>query len=496
MTIHKGVKANPSAHRTGRCTPFLAIPLSFALASSATAATKTWNTTTGSLSASGSWSATGTPVTTDETLFDGTVTPAASINTAAGTNLSFGNLIWNNNSSSVLQMNTIGVTSTQLRLSGGGGSTAAIAAGGAAGDLLVMGTNATNNTLTISDVNPLGGVSLRLRLDASGNFNVVNSGATLSIQTILSQSGTQSLTKTGAGTLLLGSANSYTGGTTLTAGTLALGSSSALSSGSLTINGGRLASSVSARTLTNVVTVGGNFTLGGLSNSITLNGTMDLGGTTRTITLDNSATIGGTISNGGLTLSSSTSARTLTLNSSHTYFGATLVTSGTLLVNGALANSSSVSVSSQGTIGGNGSIANSLTVDGGAFLQPGNTPAAVGSLATGSLTVNGTYLATLTANGVNDFLNITGTANFAGTIAPVLFGYAPVANDAFNLADWTGTFSGTPSFDYSGATLDEGLAWDSSSFASDGTLRVVAIPEPANALLASLGLLALLRRRI
>jgi len=392
-------------------------------------------------------------------------------------------------------MNTIGATSTQLRLTGGGGSTAAIAAGGASGDLLVMGTNATSSTLTISEVNPLLGVSLRLRLDASGNFNVVNSGATLSIQTILSESGgARSLTKTGAGTLLLGSANSYTGGTTLTAGTLGLGSSTALGSGGLTINGGRLASSVSARTITNAVTVGGNFTLGGLSNSITLNGTMDLGSATRTITLENSATIGGIISNnGGLTLLSSTATRTLTLNSSHTYSGATLVSSGTLLVNGTLANSSSVSVSSQATIGGDGGIANALTVNSGGFLQPGITTGVVGSLDLGGLTLTGSYLATITANGVNDFLNINGPANFSGTIAPVLFSYTPVANDAFNLADWTGTFSGTPTFDYSAAILGAGLALDSSTFASDGTLRVV--PEPASVLLGGLGVLSLLRRR-
>jgi len=364
------------------------ITLGFALVPDASGATKTWNTTTGTLSASTSWSPSGTPVTTDETLFDGTVTPADTIGTAAGNNLSFGNLIWNNDSSSTLRISSTSTVSTQLRLTGGGGSAAAIAAGGASGDLLVMGTNATNNTLTISDENPQGGVSLRLRLDASGNFNVVNSSATLSIQTILSETGgAQSLTKTGAGTLLLGR--------------------------------------------------------------------------------------------------------------SSTYSGATLVSSGTLLVNGALANSSSVTVSSLASLGGNGSITNSLTVDGGAFLQPGATAASgtIGTLATGTLTLNGSYLATITANGVSDFLNITGNANFAGIIAPVLFGYSPVIDDAFNLANWTGSFSGTPTFDYSEAILTDGLVWDSSTFASDGTLRVIAIPEPASALLSSLGLLALLRRR-
>lgn len=328
------MKAKPIAHRARRFEPLLAISLGFALASAVTAETKIWNTTSGSLSGSTSWSPTGTPVTTDETLFDGTVTPAASISSAAGSNSTFGNFIWNNNTSSTLQMNTTSNLSAFIRLTGGGGFTAAVDAGGASGDLIVMGTNATNNTLTVSPINinaAPGTALLRFRLDNSGNFNVVNAGAHLSIGTAINESGgARTLTKTGAGILTLGTNNTFSGGVVLTAGTLGLGSSSALGSGALTINGGALASSVSARTLTNAVTVGGNFTLGGLSNSITLNGTVDLGGATRTITLANSATIGGGISNGGLTLSSSNATRTLTLNSIHTYSGATLVSSGTL----------------------------------------------------------------------------------------------------------------------------------------------------------------------
>lgn len=83
----------------------------------------------------------------------------------------------------------------------------------------------------------------------------------------------------------LKSANTFTGGVTLTQGVLGIGSSSALGANVVAVNGGAVASMTSARTLTNAFTIGGNFTLGGQGQSITLNGAMDLGGATRTITL-------------------------------------------------------------------------------------------------------------------------------------------------------------------------------------------------------------------
>lgn len=365
---------------------------------------------------------------------------------------------------------------------------------GASGDVYFTNNASTSSAIlnmasTFNSLAPaastlvLGGTNTGL--NAMGNIISNTGGATLS------------LTKSGSGTWILNAANTHTGTTTLNDGILGLGSSSALSSGTLQINGGTLASAgAAARTITNNITAGGNFALGGLTaNAITLNGTLDLGSAVRTISLGNSATIGGVVSNGGLTIASGLPSRSLTLDGTNTYSGATLVSSGTLLVNGALSNSSTVTVSPGATIGGDGSIANSLAVDFGGFLQPGLTPGAVGSLDSGALTLTGTYLATITGNGANDFLNITGAANFGGTIVPFLASYSPLLNDAFNLADWTGTFSGTPVFDYSNAVLDPGLGWDESTFAADGTLRIVAIPEPAAAMLGALGLLAILRRR-
>jgi len=76
-------------------------------------------------------------------------------------------------------------------------------------------------------------------------------------------------------------------------------SGSPLGSGTLTINGVAIGSVVSARTVTNSVSVNADFQLGGvtlpgLGSSLSIfNGNVDLGGGTRTISLGQSATFNG-----------------------------------------------------------------------------------------------------------------------------------------------------------------------------------------------------------
>jgi len=131
-----------------------------------------------------------------------------------------------------------------------------------------------------------------------------------------------------------------------------------------------------------------------------------------------------------------------------------------------------------------------LAISLGFALAPAATAATkTWSTTTGSLSASGSWSATGTPVTTDEAL-------FDGTVTPVLMtGYTPVVNDAFNLADWTGTFSGTPTFDYSAAILGAGLAWDSSTFASDGILRVAAVPEPAASLIGGLSLLTIVLRR-
>ena len=80
---------------------------------------------------------------------------------------------------------------------------------------------------------------LRLQLKASGDINVATN--TLTISGTIGESGAQSLNKTGAGTLILSGASTFTGGLAHTAGILrATGNAGALGFGTLTLTGAEL----------------------------------------------------------------------------------------------------------------------------------------------------------------------------------------------------------------------------------------------------------------
>ena len=165
-----------------------------------------------------------------------------------------------------------------------------------------------------------------------------NSGNSLQISGVISESGARSLTKNGVGGLYLTSANTYSGGTILNAGEVQFGSSFALGTGPLTINGGSLAARTAARTLTNAVTVNGDFTLNSAnagSNALTLSGTVDLGGATRTITVASSANpsafITGNISGGNSSVGLiKAGGSVLNISGVNTYSGDTRIAAGTL----------------------------------------------------------------------------------------------------------------------------------------------------------------------
>jgi hypothetical protein len=86
-----------------------------------------------------------------------------------------------------------------------------------------------------------------------------------------------------------------------------------------------------------------------------------------------------------------------------------------------------------------------------------------------------------TIDDLNDYTYIT--ANEAvlnnSVMKVVLDGYNPVLNDAFILMVAGQLSGGNVIFDFSEALLDEGLAWDTSTFLTDGTIRVIGnlIPE-------------------
>ena len=165
-----------------------------------------------------SWSGHVIPTSRDEAVFD--VVKSDIFSTGA---LNFGNIVWNNNTSASIALKAKGIT-RYLTLSGDVVGEATIKAGGAEGDLLLMGESSKSNTLKFEALK--GNGELQIKLDADGNFNVLNAEATLDMSIVVT--GDKSLTKTGEGTLIFGASNTYTGATTVKSGTLKANATNAL----------------------------------------------------------------------------------------------------------------------------------------------------------------------------------------------------------------------------------------------------------------------------
>ena len=165
-----------------------------------------------------SWSGHVIPTSRDEAVFD--VVKSDIFSTGA---LNFGNIVWNNNTSASIALKAKGIT-RYLTLSGDVVGEATIKAGGAEGDLLLMGESSKSNTLKFEALK--GNGELQIKLDADGNFNVLNAEATLDMSIVVT--GDKSLTKTGEGTLIFGASNTYTGATTIKSGTLKANATNAL----------------------------------------------------------------------------------------------------------------------------------------------------------------------------------------------------------------------------------------------------------------------------
>jgi filamentous hemagglutinin family protein len=194
-----------------------------------------------------------------------------------------------------------------------------------------------------------------ISLGASGGSFSVDSTRTLTYGGIIANvsGATGTLTKTGAGTLVLSGTNSYTGATTVSAGTLSINTDRSLGAipgsatvGSLVLNGGTLLATAD-------ITLSSNrgISLGASGGSFSVDSTRTL-------------TYGGIIANvGGATGTlTKTGAGTLVLSGANSYTGITTITAGTLSIS-ADANLGTAPVSA--TTG-------SLVLNGGTLLATDN----------------------------------------------------------------------------------------------------------------------------
>ena len=128
-------------------------------------------------------------------------------------------------------------------------------------------------------------------------------------------------------------------------------------------------------------------------------------------------TLTGNGSLGGSMLLLLSGSGTLTLGTSNSYTGGTLIGDGTLLVSnrtGSATGSGGVEVADGATLGGVGALAGAVVVDAGATLAPGNP---VGTLVCGSdLKLDPAAILQFTLGLTNSLATVAGTLNLGGTL--------------------------------------------------------------------------------
>ncbi len=273
-------------------------------------------------------------------------------------------------------------------------------------------------------------------IDAHGTFNLADADDSFTVNTVLenvdANSGWngQSLTKTGAGTLILNAENTYTGSTTISEGTLIATNVEALGTGNVTDNatlemntGGDFDNAISgsgqvvksgddALTLSGANSYTGGTTISGgtlVASNVEALGTGDI---TDNATLELNA--GGDFANniGGTGSVVKSGDDALTLSGSNTYTGGTLISGGTLVANdvnalgtGDITDNATLALNAVGdfdnAISGSGKVeksgddaltlSGSNTYTGGTLISSGTLVASnVEALGTGDVTDNAT----------------------------------------------------------------------------------------------------------
>lgn len=400
------------------------------------------------------------------------------------------------------------------------------------GDILKVGntggsTGATNATVLLNggtldmDDGNIGSatnlVALDLRSGTLKNVAQINGGG--------------GILKTTTGSLTLSGANTFTGDVTISTGEVVVTESGSLgvgpkvlnpqANGYFTLDGTAgpisLASNMTLNTagLSVKNIAGANVIHGAISivagssttTIISDGGSLDLAGniasgvvTARALELSGTSlganTVSGDISDGLSTVNLVKSGTgTWTLDGTNTYSGSTNINAGKLVVNGNISTSSLTTVGSDATLAGTGTTG-SITVNTDGIFAPGD--GGIESLnITGNLTLGIGSFSNFeidTSGNLADLAIVSALLAFDGTLNVSNIGAALVDGDVFNLFDW-GSASGAFNT-VNLPTLGGGLAWDQSNLYTNGTIAVVAVPEPGMmSLLGVAGLLVLRRRR-
>lgn len=282
-----------------------------------------------------------------------------------------------------------------------------------------------------------------LTLAGDGNFNF---GASTTTNAVITGS-TGSLIKNGAGTLTIGGVNTYGGKTTIGGGKLALTGTGSIANSSTIIVGASTTFDVTnltagSYTLGSSQTVGGSGTILATGKTVVANGTLSPGASPGTLTQDGGSLQLGVGSDYNWQIHDATAAAGTGYDTTNLINGATLDLS---------------------------------------LLSAGNT-----------YNINLWSLSSISPSDVNgNAINFNTTISQSWTLFSTGSVIAGFSTDKFTIN--TGAFNGTSGFSNAlgGGVFSVGLG-DSNT---DLVLNFTPVPEPGAALMGSLGMLALLRRR-
>ena len=386
-------------------------------------------------------------------------------------------------------------------------------------------------------------------LISGANRTVTTLAGTLTVGSVNANSISRTLTKNGAGTLVItGAAGSdFQGGVTVGAGRLRLEHAVAAGTGVISL------SNTSAE-----LEIGGSFAVDnplvigntGASKSLRLSAGLSAvyaGGVTIQETTPGDfgvavgdagrLTLSGRVSGSGAAGLTKLGAGDLVMAGTNDYTGPTLIDGGSLQVgSGGVGSTGTGQVSlNEGALLGSGAVQGAaFTAAAGTTVHVGDTPATadIGTLLFAPVSGGGTFdfkagssVVLGLAPGQPDNAD---TLSFSGTGANVLnfqagltvegpASWTPTAAETFQLLDWSG-LSGQPAFDarfqsgsYGGPLAGNGddnqgfhfpdvsgsgFLWDISSFTLNGSIALVAVPEPSKIMMSTSALACLwLRRR-
>ena len=276
------------------------------------------------------------------------------------------------------------------------------------GSLAAIGAFSSARAITINNVTAQ-------TFDNSG-FHY-HTGATFGGTSALTLSGNISgagpLNKVDGNNLNLSGTNTYSGGTFISGGTLEVAGDSALGSGAITITGGGIRAAGQARTITNALNLGGNFTLGRATNftgATTLTSNVVINSDNPDSSAPVSSTLSGIIS-GAYSLGFAQGSNPIgyiALTGTNTYSGGTLFNGGTVLIN----NTSALGTGNLTFNGGTLTVSTDLILSKSISLSSGGGTLAITS---GYLTFNGnvTGAGGLTKSGTN-LLTLNGAHTYTG----------------------------------------------------------------------------------